>query len=42
MQQVKTYTSGMFKGEARDPFAKDVKKKAILLSFSTYLLTALE
>jgi hypothetical protein len=28
MQQVKTYTSGMFKGEARDQFAKDVKKMA--------------
>ncbi len=28
MQQVNTYTSGMFKGEARDQFAKDVKKMA--------------
>ena len=28
MQQVKTYTSGMFKGEARDQLAKDVKKMA--------------
>lgn len=28
MQQVKLYTSGMFKGEARDQFGKDLKKMA--------------
>ena len=28
MQQVKIYTSGMFKGEARDQFSKDLKKMA--------------
>ncbi|MGZ3646017.1 MAG: hypothetical protein ACXVCM_19450 [Ktedonobacteraceae bacterium] len=28
MQHVKTYMSGMFKGEARDQFAKDIKKMA--------------
>jgi hypothetical protein len=26
MQQVKTYTSKMFKGEARDQLVKDIKK----------------
>jgi len=26
MQQVKTYTSGMLKGEARDQFFRDLKK----------------
>jgi hypothetical protein len=28
MQQVKTYISTFFKGEARDQFARDVKKMA--------------
>ena len=28
MQQVKTYTSGMFKGEARYQFFRDLKKMA--------------
>lgn len=28
MQSTKTYTSGMFRGEARDQFEKDVKKMA--------------
>jgi hypothetical protein len=28
MQQTKTYTSGMFKGEARKQFEKDLKKMA--------------
>jgi hypothetical protein len=28
MQQVKTYTPGMFKGEARRQFWKDIKKMA--------------
>lgn len=28
MQQIKTYTSGMFKREARDQFDKDSKKMA--------------
>ncbi len=27
-QQVKTYISGMFKGEARDQLGKDIKKMA--------------
>jgi len=26
MQQVKTFTSGIFKGEARDQLVKDIKK----------------
>ncbi len=26
MQQTKTYSSGMFKGEARDQFTRDLKK----------------
>jgi hypothetical protein len=28
MQQVKTYTSGIFKGEARDQLVKDIKRMA--------------
>lgn len=28
MQQLKTYVSGLFKGEARDQFQKDTKKMA--------------
>jgi hypothetical protein len=28
MQQVKTYTSGLFKGEARDQFVRSLKKMA--------------
>jgi hypothetical protein len=28
MQQVKTYTSGIFKGEARDQLERDIKKMA--------------
>ncbi len=28
MQQVKVYTSGLFKGEARSQFLRDVKKMA--------------
>ncbi len=28
MQQVKTYTSRMFKGEARDQLVKDIKRMA--------------
>jgi hypothetical protein len=28
MEQVKTFTSGFFKGEARDQLVKDIKKMA--------------
>ena len=41
MQQVKTYTSGLFKGEARYQFLRNLKKKDGLLCLRYHHTTTL-